>query len=265
MGSPRGCGVGSPRCAPNTAVIRRVPSRIASARWPARSCTRRSIRRARRLYIFHPENTPLNQPLQLKTKRLLFIFPFGREKSVRSYTFLTFTLLATERIQVNERLRSAPERRGVMTPAGPHWPPTSSSKRPREGVHEEKGKAEEMKREKEEEEEASIKEHDRRETEEEETAAAAKRFRTTGGGSAVRHHCEHLTKEACRRANNSTEACGRLHHRRIIYPRTVLCLGDCHFLDACRNSRCKFVHYALDDDDDDDNDASRRRRRCCCH
>lgn len=41
-------------------------------------------------------------------------------------------------------------------------------------------------------------------------AAALDRFRTEGG-SAIREHCKHLTKEACRKANNSPVACPCLH------------------------------------------------------
>lgn len=37
------------------------------------------------------------------------------------------------------------------------------------------------------------------------------------GGAAVREHCPHLTKEACRRARGQQFACNRLHQRSAGY------------------------------------------------
>lgn len=67
------------------------------------------------------------------------------------------------------------------------------------------------------------------------------------GGAAVREHCPHLTKEACRAARGQPHACHRLHQRKILYPWTGESLGNCSYLDTCRDvRRCKFVHYELD-------------------
>ncbi len=42
------------------------------------------------------------------------------------------------------------------------------------------------------------------------------------------------------RANNSHVACPRLHFRRIIRPHTDVSLGNCSYLNTCRNfNRCK--------------------------
>ncbi|KAK3285551.1 hypothetical protein CYMTET_6846 [Cymbomonas tetramitiformis] len=72
------------------------------------------------------------------------------------------------------------------------------------------------------------------------------RFKTQGG-PALRHHCQHLTKEDCRRANNSPIACSGFHFVRIIQPHTDVQLGDCNYLDTCNHMRtCKRIHYELD-------------------
>ena len=42
-------------------------------------------------------------------------------------------------------------------------------------------------------------------------------------------------------------ACPRVHFRRLVYPWTDTHLGNCSYLDTCRNMRnCKYVHYELD-------------------
>eukprot|EP00879_Flechtneria_rotunda_P014588 GHRR01015245.1.p1 GENE.GHRR01015245.1~~GHRR01015245.1.p1 ORF type:complete len:458 (+),score=121.45 GHRR01015245.1:224-1597(+) len=71
------------------------------------------------------------------------------------------------------------------------------------------------------------------------------------GGAAVREHCPYLTKEACRNAIDSQYACPRLHQKKILYPWTDESLGNCSFLDTCRDvRRCKFIHYELDPEPD---------------
>eukprot|EP00878_Enallax_costatus_P024456 GHUV01026097.1.p1 GENE.GHUV01026097.1~~GHUV01026097.1.p1 ORF type:complete len:534 (+),score=88.75 GHUV01026097.1:238-1839(+) len=73
------------------------------------------------------------------------------------------------------------------------------------------------------------------------------------GGAAVREHCPCLTKEACRRARGQQYACHRLHQRKILYPWTDESLGNCSYLDTCRDvRRCKFVHYELDPEPEGD-------------
>eukprot|EP00210_Caulerpa_lentillifera_P005492 g5252.t1 len=80
-------------------------------------------------------------------------------------------------------------------------------------------------------------------------SAAVEKFQTDG--SAVREYCPHLTKEECRRRNRSMFACPRLHFRRLIYPWTDISMGNCSYLDTCRNIyTCKYVHYELDPDPD---------------
>lgn len=46
-------------------------------------------------------------------------------------------------------------------------------------------------------------------------------------------------------------ACHRLHFRRLIYPWTDISMGNCSYLDTCRNIyTCKYVHYELDPEPD---------------
>ncbi|KAJ9522259.1 hypothetical protein QJQ45_008086 [Haematococcus lacustris] len=80
-------------------------------------------------------------------------------------------------------------------------------------------------------------------------AAALEQFRTAGGASAIQEHCTHLTKEDCKKASNSPVACPRVHFRRLVYAHTDLSLGNCSYLNTCRNYRnCKYIHYEVDDD-----------------
>ncbi|GLC36905.1 hypothetical protein PLESTB_000179800 [Pleodorina starrii] len=77
-------------------------------------------------------------------------------------------------------------------------------------------------------------------------SARVEQFRTAGG-SAIREHCQHLTKDECRRVNGAPVACHRLHFRRIVQAHTDVSLGNCSYLDTCRNMRtCKYVHYRPD-------------------
>ncbi|MEW5313584.1 MAG: hypothetical protein WDW38_005141 [Sanguina aurantia] len=72
------------------------------------------------------------------------------------------------------------------------------------------------------------------------------KFRTAGG-AAIREHCPQLTKDECRRVNNSPLACHRVHFLKQIYGYTDVSLGNCSYLDTCRNIRnCKYIHYKLD-------------------
>lgn len=46
-------------------------------------------------------------------------------------------------------------------------------------------------------------------------------------------------------------ACPRLHFRKLIFPWTDEKMGNCSYLDTCRNiNTCKYVHYELDPDPD---------------
>eukprot|EP00897_Mesotaenium_endlicherianum_P000948 jgi/Mesen1/10854/ME000093S10374 len=73
----------------------------------------------------------------------------------------------------------------------------------------------------------------------------------TKGGSALREYCPRLTKDDCRMLRRSSSACLKVHFRRIIAPHTDVNLGDCSFLDTCRNMKtCKYVHYELDPSQD---------------
>ncbi|CAD7699255.1 unnamed protein product [Ostreobium quekettii] len=80
-------------------------------------------------------------------------------------------------------------------------------------------------------------------------SATVEKFQT--GGAAVREFCPNLTKDECRRKNRSMVACPRLHFRRLIFPWTDASLGNCSYLDTCRNiSTCKYMHYELDPEPD---------------
>eukprot|EP00197_Chlamydomonas_leiostraca_P016104 CAMPEP_0202858904 /NCGR_PEP_ID=MMETSP1391-20130828/1242_1 /ASSEMBLY_ACC=CAM_ASM_000867 /TAXON_ID=1034604 /ORGANISM="Chlamydomonas leiostraca, Strain SAG 11-49" /LENGTH=361 /DNA_ID=CAMNT_0049537881 /DNA_START=29 /DNA_END=1114 /DNA_ORIENTATION=+ len=81
-------------------------------------------------------------------------------------------------------------------------------------------------------------------------AAALEQFRTAGGGVAIQEQCPALTKEDCRRQNGGV-ACRRVHFRRLIYPWTDPSLGNCSYLNTCRNIRnCKYMHYEVDDEEE---------------
>jgi len=83
-------------------------------------------------------------------------------------------------------------------------------------------------------------------------AAKREAFRTVGGASAIQEHCPFLTKEECRRSNNLPVACGRLHFKRLIYAHTDPSLGNCSYLNTCRNFRnCRFLHYEIDEEQED--------------
>jgi len=73
--------------------------------------------------------------------------------------------------------------------------------------------------------------------------ATVEKFQTDG--SAVREFCPHLTIEECQRRNGYI--CPRLHFRRLLFPWTDISMGNCSYLDTCRNIHtCKYVHYELD-------------------
>ncbi|GIL75379.1 hypothetical protein Vretifemale_5185 [Volvox reticuliferus] len=81
-------------------------------------------------------------------------------------------------------------------------------------------------------------------------SARVQHFRTAGG-PAIREHCPHLTKDECRRVNGTPVACHRLHFFRVVQPHTDISLGNCSYLDTCRNMRtCKYVHYRPDPEPD---------------
>lgn len=49
------------------------------------------------------------------------------------------------------------------------------------------------------------------------------------------------------RANGQPTACHRLHFKKIVQPHTDPSLGNCSYLDTCRNMRtCRYIHYAVD-------------------
>ncbi|KAK4748697.1 hypothetical protein SAY87_015283 [Trapa incisa] len=75
--------------------------------------------------------------------------------------------------------------------------------------------------------------------------AVADKFKTKGG-SQIEDYCSALTKEDCRYQSGFVIACQKVHFRRIIAPHTDINLGDCPFLDNCRQKNCMFVHYELD-------------------
>jgi len=69
---------------------------------------------------------------------------------------------------------------------------------------------------------------------------AARQFRSAPGGSAIREHCPHVTRAACRRA--TAGRCERMHFRPAMHPWTQPHLGAC----ACRRLRCPRVHMVPD-------------------
>ena len=74
----------------------------------------------------------------------------------------------------------------------------------------------------------------------------------SAGGSQLREFCSHKTKDDCRKARNNSNACAKLHFRRIIQSHTDGSLGDCSFLNTCFHMEtCKFVHYSIDDSIDE--------------
>ena len=55
------------------------------------------------------------------------------------------------------------------------------------------------------------------------------------------------TKLDCMKMHNTTKPCGLVHLKRLIKPHTDVSLGDCSYLDTCRNmEHCKYIHYAVD-------------------
>ncbi|GAX76354.1 hypothetical protein CEUSTIGMA_g3800.t1 [Chlamydomonas eustigma] len=81
-------------------------------------------------------------------------------------------------------------------------------------------------------------------------AANIEKFRTEGG-SAIREHCQNLTKEDCMKANSTSMACHRLHFQKLMFDWTDPSLGNCSYLDTCRNMRtCRHIHYKLDTQED---------------
>ena len=57
--------------------------------------------------------------------------------------------------------------------------------------------------------------------------------------------CPYGSKEACERQKGPY--CKFVHYRRIITPYTDISLGDCSYLDSCRNmATCKYIHYCIE-------------------
>eukprot|EP00916_Digyalum_oweni_P011405 GHVL01018983.1.p1 GENE.GHVL01018983.1~~GHVL01018983.1.p1 ORF type:complete len:724 (+),score=86.08 GHVL01018983.1:51-2222(+) len=72
------------------------------------------------------------------------------------------------------------------------------------------------------------------------------KFQNRQGSSSMREICKHGTRAQCMKAHGH-HACGKVHFRKVILPHTETMLGDCSYLDSCRNmDRCKFVHYEVD-------------------
>lgn len=68
-------------------------------------------------------------------------------------------------------------------------------------------------------------------------------------GYRVQEFCPRGTKDECRRYSKETEACGKLHFKKIIAKHTEESLGDCSFLNTCFHmDSCKYVHYEVDYD-----------------
>ncbi|KAI8584713.1 hypothetical protein K450DRAFT_217644 [Umbelopsis ramanniana AG] len=60
-------------------------------------------------------------------------------------------------------------------------------------------------------------------------------------------HCEHGTKQECRRRSIENRTCDRLHFKHILNSHTDSQLGDCSYLNTChRMGSCKYMHYCLD-------------------
>ncbi|ESO83051.1 hypothetical protein LOTGIDRAFT_134083 [Lottia gigantea] len=72
------------------------------------------------------------------------------------------------------------------------------------------------------------------------------RFKSRGGVQ-LKEFCQVGTREECRKMNNTTEPCSKLHFRKIIHKHTDESLGDCSFLNTCFHMEsCKYVHYEID-------------------
>ncbi|XP_074645216.1 N(6)-adenosine-methyltransferase catalytic subunit METTL3-like [Tubulanus polymorphus] len=67
------------------------------------------------------------------------------------------------------------------------------------------------------------------------------------GGAQVKEFCPYGTKDECKKIGQTTEACSKLHFRKIIHKHTDESLGDCSFLNTCFHmDTCKYVHYEID-------------------
>jgi mRNA (2'-O-methyladenosine-N6-)-methyltransferase len=74
------------------------------------------------------------------------------------------------------------------------------------------------------------------------------RFRSADGYQ-VQEFCPKGTKDECRRNGDGTQACDKLHFKKIIAKHTEESLGDCSFLNTCFHmDSCKYVHYEVDYD-----------------
>jgi len=81
-----------------------------------------------------------------------------------------------------------------------------------------------------------------------EKVEAYKSVAAMAGGSAVREFCAFGTKEECRKQRAKPTSCPKIHFIRIIQDHTQPELGDCSYLDGCRNMHtCRYIHYQLDD------------------
>eukprot|EP00775_Hariotina_reticulata_P011796 gene11796-11941_t len=68
-------------------------------------------------------------------------------------------------------------------------------------------------------------------------------------GTTVRGPCPHLTRDNCREANNSMFCCSKMHWRKLLYPWTDESLGNCNFLETCKDvAKCRHIHYEIDPD-----------------
>uniref|UniRef100_A0A0G4FK01 Uncharacterized protein n=1 Tax=Chromera velia CCMP2878 TaxID=1169474 RepID=A0A0G4FK01_9ALVE len=81
-------------------------------------------------------------------------------------------------------------------------------------------------------------------------ALTAKKFQNQKGSS-LKRICANGTKADCfvrhLHQNGVGRICNKIHFRRVILPHTDMSLGDCSYLDTCRNmNTCKFVHYEVD-------------------
>ncbi|UYV64327.1 METTL3 [Cordylochernes scorpioides] len=63
----------------------------------------------------------------------------------------------------------------------------------------------------------------------------------------VKEYCPRVTKEECIKMSNTTQACTKLHFKKILQKHTDENLGDCSFLNTCFHmDTCKYVHYEVE-------------------
>ena len=72
------------------------------------------------------------------------------------------------------------------------------------------------------------------------------KIKTKYGSSMLKPFCEYGTREEC--AKHMKGECHKVHFKPIISLHTDTSLGDCSYLDTCRQMEiCKFVHYQIEE------------------